>query len=284
MWPDPASTFYMSATFLTTVLLTPEGYRVVTEGIQHGLLRVIVTCGQGHIPKEFSKRLECLLMDLLAPSTVRYHLLEEMRDAIAKVDDAVSSPSFQKSQMFEAWSKFAAVTKARVEVSREFDSDFGSQRACDFPKYRVISEKMNFKRCRGCLTLFYCSKACQALDWRQGGHKRTCAMYRARHINVHRYYTPRERAFLRTLLASGLTSTAIFLLAQSCAPAPSESRSSTTRAGTSRSKPFRSRRRMRRCRSTRRTGRTRSRAQGTAGGGWRCTLCCCGTGRTRRRG
>ncbi|KAJ7629247.1 hypothetical protein DFH06DRAFT_1226206 [Mycena polygramma] len=200
--PDPASTFYMSVTFLTMVLLTPEGYRVVTEAIQHGLLRAIVTCGHGRIPKEISKHLEYLLTDILAPATVRYYLLEEIRDAIAQLDDTVSSPSFQKSEIFKAWSTFAAVTTARVEVAREFDSDFVSQRACDYPKCRVISEKINFKRCSGCFTLFYCSKACQSLDWRQGGHLGTCAMYRARHINVHRHYTPRERAFLRALLAS----------------------------------------------------------------------------------
>ncbi|KAF7357102.1 MYND-type domain-containing protein [Mycena sanguinolenta] len=37
-----------------------------------------------------------------------------------------------------------------------------------------IRPKQELKRCSGCLSAYYCSRKCQANDWRRGGHRQTC--------------------------------------------------------------------------------------------------------------
>lgn len=37
-----------------------------------------------------------------------------------------------------------------------------------------VCHKETSKMCHACQTVFYCSKVCQKVDWKQGGHKKSC--------------------------------------------------------------------------------------------------------------
>ncbi|KAJ6566762.1 hypothetical protein B0H19DRAFT_1352462 [Mycena capillaripes] len=167
----------------------------VVEGRIHGLYPVLASMG---LIKTLTVAIASISYTELPDSTYTLDMaLTFLAGALSQVEELVASPSFQRSPLFERWAIFANVTTERLEVMREFDSvDFVSQRACDYPKCRIISEKINFKRCAGCESLLYCSKECQTLDWRQVPPVNV--VHEA--ADVHDHSTPRERAFMRKLL------------------------------------------------------------------------------------
>ncbi|KAJ7136762.1 hypothetical protein C8R44DRAFT_728724 [Mycena epipterygia] len=69
-----------------------------------------------------------------------------------------------------------------------------------------FSKKKDFKRCAACEYQHYCSRECQAKDWR-AGHRSECKMTRpptgwhADHLDGPAYCTARDRSFLRTIIA-----------------------------------------------------------------------------------
>jgi hypothetical protein len=76
--------------------------------------------------------------------------------------------------------------------------------------------KTEFRRCSGCKVFRYCSKVCQGVDWREGGHRSTCGVHReqykgwfsfrvlgtefTRTADLEERVMSRERTFLRFLI------------------------------------------------------------------------------------
>jgi len=76
---------------------------------------------------------------------------------------------------------------APTEKRRDRQTKFEFMRATDLPYLlaaidsrvrsvcKVCGCERNVKECMDCCKVAYCSKACQRIDWRQGGHKKECA-------------------------------------------------------------------------------------------------------------
>ncbi|KAJ6616134.1 hypothetical protein B0H10DRAFT_1411550 [Mycena sp. CBHHK59/15] len=58
---------------------------------------------------------------------------------------------------------------------------------------------MEFRRCSGCLSLYYCSKKCQILDWQEGRHRSLCRIIQNRRQRECLSRT-RDKSFMRALL------------------------------------------------------------------------------------
>ncbi|KAJ7148324.1 hypothetical protein C8R46DRAFT_1044869 [Mycena filopes] len=195
------STLNMALTLLVEVLLTTQyGYRQVGSAVEHGLLRLFLVCGQPRFPASIHELLRFMLVEILIPSTTNYYVLNSIAAAgLAGIREFTSTT--HSLALRDEMSMFYKVASERLQCKIRFDSeDFVSRRACDYPKCGVIREKVKLKRCSGCQTFFFCSKACQRLDWRRGGHRTTCSLYRSICIATNASSTARQQAFLRALL------------------------------------------------------------------------------------
>ncbi|KAJ7884512.1 hypothetical protein B0H13DRAFT_2343628 [Mycena leptocephala] len=73
-------------------------------------------------------------------------------------------------------------------------------RACDNVRCGRICEKALLKRCTACLSFYYCSRECQRIDWREGGHREACSPSYSFRLGAGDF-SVRERLFMRAVLA-----------------------------------------------------------------------------------
>ncbi|KAJ7648207.1 hypothetical protein DFH06DRAFT_1135655 [Mycena polygramma] len=91
----------------------------------------------------------------------------------------------------------AEESESRIQVS---DADRSVLRACDNMKCGVLKPKNELKCCSTCLSVLYCSRECQVMDWRDA-HRDECHSWlfsRSRRSTL----PSRERAFVHALLAA----------------------------------------------------------------------------------
>ncbi|KAJ7669911.1 hypothetical protein DFH06DRAFT_1320946 [Mycena polygramma] len=185
---------------LCNMLLTTCGYRKLRDAIQSGLLPAVLRCAQRNISLDINRRLLCLLSDILPAATVNCNVLADMGTAYMALEDAIYEDGFHP-KVWTAWTAFSELLMERMDVLRDFDTRAAvSLKACDNMQCRIIREKTQLMRCTGCRDLLYCSRECQRLDWREGGHRDQCVVHRRQRIEIELVATPRERAFMRALL------------------------------------------------------------------------------------
>ncbi|KAJ7189203.1 hypothetical protein C8R46DRAFT_1056805, partial [Mycena filopes] len=77
----------------------------------------------------------------------------------------------------------------------------------------LIAPKSRFRRCGGCQIRWFCSRECQALDWKQDGHRDACASLSIATWPDHA--RSRDRGFMRVIVHRAyLTSRTAILLHQ----------------------------------------------------------------------
>ncbi|KAJ6476656.1 hypothetical protein C8R47DRAFT_1323494 [Mycena vitilis] len=185
---------------LCNMLLTASGYRKLRDAIQSGLLPTVLLCAQRNISLEINRRLLCLLLDIFPAATVNCNVLADMGTAYMALEGTISEHGFHP-KAWAAWTAFSDLLMERIEVLRDFDTRADvSLKACDNMECHIILEKTQLMRCTGCRDLLYCSRECQRLDWREGGHRDQCVVHRRQRIEIELAATPRERAFMRALL------------------------------------------------------------------------------------
>ncbi|KAJ7669867.1 hypothetical protein DFH06DRAFT_1468633 [Mycena polygramma] len=142
----------------------------------------------------------CLLLDILPAATVNCNVLADMGTAYMALEGTISEDGFHP-KVWAAWTAFSELLVERMDVLRDFDTRADvSLKACDNMECHIIQEKTQLMRCTGCRDLLYCSRECQRLDWREGGHRDQCVVHRRQRIEIELAATPRERAFMRALL------------------------------------------------------------------------------------
>ncbi|KAG6820054.1 hypothetical protein H0H93_005986 [Arthromyces matolae] len=104
------------------------------------------------------------------------------RSYTKEVERAMSDPLIpllessipRTSPFWEAWSRFKIRVQDRIIIKQSFDSSGKYHVQCSAPGCSKQETNVYFKLCSACQTTAYCSKACQANDWRAGIHKQRC--------------------------------------------------------------------------------------------------------------
>ncbi|KAJ7624253.1 hypothetical protein DFH06DRAFT_1445914 [Mycena polygramma] len=112
-------------------------------------------------------------------------------------------PAFKKSRIYDRWTQFSDLAEERISVLDAYDDrETRSMKACDNLACGEIRLKSAFQKCSGCLSLYYCSEPCQAMDWVKGGHRRACKTYGPLSLpsGDDLELTVRDRSFLRALV------------------------------------------------------------------------------------
>ncbi|KAJ6502811.1 hypothetical protein C8R47DRAFT_216506 [Mycena vitilis] len=192
----------LSFAVLVRLLVGSVAYRSVAEAFEGGLIPAILSSGMVNDPG-VDRLLERLLRSILPGYTVYYSILSRMDEYMSVSPEFASR--MKKAELSEtftsSWTIFASQVKSCRAVLESYDSGaYVSARACDNLACGIILAKGQFKRCSGCETLYYCSRQCQILDWRAGGHRQACEQYLNFAVGWPDILNTRDRSFMRALL------------------------------------------------------------------------------------
>ncbi|KAJ7176217.1 hypothetical protein C8R43DRAFT_555901 [Mycena crocata] len=181
---------------------TMPGAAFLPNALTHGLLRALVSFATHDIADGIHFHLNRLLTRTIPAATVNYYLLNDLSiGVIDDVEDIVDTDGFRNSRLFPAWESFLALARERLEVFESVDlREYSTFKACDNMQCGMIEEKSAFSYCSRCQSVFYCSKQCQAADWR-AGHRQSCKGERFRCLDQEECYLDhREKKYFRALL------------------------------------------------------------------------------------
>ncbi|KAJ7461206.1 hypothetical protein FB451DRAFT_1498452 [Mycena latifolia] len=174
----------------------------MAEALQSGLLRAIVLVASSQTPDaELDGQLDCFLTKALPPYMVYRSILVHMRACLLEVEDLVKSEAFLASKSFAAWQRFHTVVCERLDLLEIFDSTPGAlYKGCDNMACGQLREKSELQRCSICLDVYYCSRQCQAIDWR-AGHRLNCPLFSGvRNLPEEQQCSKQDRAYMRALI------------------------------------------------------------------------------------
>ncbi|KAK7063735.1 hypothetical protein R3P38DRAFT_2593496 [Favolaschia claudopus] len=182
---------------LIMLIRHPRGDRCLRRAVQHGLCNIIQACGRRTSTWRNLDDILCVLLaDILAPATVHYHVLFDLRTHWGHPEH--DTPLYAE-KLVAASKAFADTFHQRTEALDQFNT---KQRTCDNVECMTRLHKNDFKRCSGCCAYLYCSPTCQAIDWR-AGHREAWGYYHTHRKSECASVTPqREYEFLRFLANS----------------------------------------------------------------------------------
>ncbi|KAJ7128491.1 hypothetical protein C8R44DRAFT_873206 [Mycena epipterygia] len=170
----------------------------LAEALENGLLHAMLTCGNRPPSSRVHAHLKSLLEAVLPMSLMSYPVVFEIEDAMVDIKEVVGTSMLAKTTM---WQNFIDLAVDRAAVLRPLQSPgFIWPAACANMECGVMRSKKTLKRCSGCKSVYYCSRRCQILDWRGGGHRSICSPHLILSLNEHQDVSRRERIFLRAVL------------------------------------------------------------------------------------
>ncbi|KAJ7895270.1 hypothetical protein B0H14DRAFT_2681812 [Mycena olivaceomarginata] len=179
----------------------------MVEAINAGLLRILII-GAASLHSDESARTDIkeLLESFLPGFTIYQSVLESIRDALPEADALASSAEFTTSSVAKHWASFRSLVRQRIAVLESyFAADFTLLQGCDGPECGKVLPRADTRRCSGCRSVHYCSRACQTAGWREdediprsGWHRIMCTQLRL--CIPTDPFTRRDRLFLQALV------------------------------------------------------------------------------------
>ncbi|KAJ6462229.1 hypothetical protein C8R45DRAFT_1220653, partial [Mycena sanguinolenta] len=195
---------YKCFDLLAALFVTSEGYAEIPAAVDEGLLRALIMCAQSSLADDLQDQFKLYFVGLLPSSLVHHRFLSQLTVALHEITDLVNTPAFKRCTTYGLWKEFLSVANERLEVLAAFDSNRASRntKACDNLQCSKIDVKNSFRRCSGCLSVYYCSQSCQTTDWRHGGHRNACNSYGKLFLSPKNDAdsSSRQRSFLRALV------------------------------------------------------------------------------------
>ncbi|KAF7364695.1 hypothetical protein MVEN_00339100 [Mycena venus] len=163
--------------YLSNCLQSTEGFTWVTQSLAADLLLALADSSP-HFARldEEDYEMVCSLLKETLPTYLVY------RSVIQAVDDGMQrlGPEQRKritSSVFkDVWLDFQKLAEERLFVVVHAAAVKGKAATCDNVECHKVDAKNTFRKCGGCSSTLYCSKECQTIAWKQGGHKTMCKM------------------------------------------------------------------------------------------------------------
>ncbi|KAJ7496511.1 hypothetical protein FB451DRAFT_1207954 [Mycena latifolia] len=181
-------------TILVRLLDVTRRHQYIVDALKAGLLHAIVLC------RSFIIGVKFFLTVLLPRSTVYYSVLRQLDAELDTVQQLTETARFRASETLESWAKFMDFAATRLEIMKRYDNgDWLSGRNCDNLNCGKLMRTPDQQRCSRCGTFYYCSKECQTVDWKEGGHRKVCARLHSLLLNDPETVSTRDRSFLWAL-------------------------------------------------------------------------------------
>ncbi|KAF7372890.1 MYND-type domain-containing protein [Mycena sanguinolenta] len=180
---------------LATVLQTRDGYSQILAAIDEGLLRALILAAQSDFADDLDHE---YFVRLLRRFLFHHRYLSALGRALEGIINLLNTAAFRQCKTYKLWNQFFSVARERLEVLTAVDSSKCVRNvACDNLQCCEIGVKTEFRRCSDCQSMYYCSKTCQIMNWRHGGHRETCNSYGKLLLSAKNSFgsTARQRSF-----------------------------------------------------------------------------------------
>ncbi|TFK68986.1 hypothetical protein BDN72DRAFT_643162 [Pluteus cervinus] len=178
--PDEKKAFLQLMTmgfwFLMNFLDTTSGVPWVLQAINSGLLTAFVECSPFYFDlKHDDYRIASATIVTTIPRYLAYLCVVQATDAaFLKLK---RTPRFSSLRMSRAWKDFdslSLLTAQRFGVISQVKFMKQNATICSNPKCQKLDVRNNFRKCAKCGKVLYCSKECQAIHWKELGHRQHC--------------------------------------------------------------------------------------------------------------
>nr|GAT49457.1 predicted protein [Mycena chlorophos] len=167
------------------------------------LLHGLLMAGSNPVLTDRIHLLQPFLRELIPQSLVFHSVIAALENYFKRDPNltAQSGNQMLDQTLRDDWRSMLRLAHERIGVLRKYvqDGTLTKWRACDNPKCWKICGKTEIKRCGGCFSRYYCSRACQKADYRPW-HRTACPRFRKEHLFVSKAFTDVDRRFFRALL------------------------------------------------------------------------------------
>ncbi|TFK65802.1 hypothetical protein BDN72DRAFT_845110 [Pluteus cervinus] len=176
---------------LKSILDTIPGPPWVLQAIDAGLLTAFVECSPVYYDLEHSDFVvvSSTITHTIPRYLAYYGIVQAMDSALSKLEKTERFLSLRKTRAWKAFNALALLTARRLAVSVHWFKFLKKNAStCDNPKCEKVDSRKNFRKCGKCGSVLYCSKECQAIHWKEFGHKRKCKQPAKIKLDFHERY------------------------------------------------------------------------------------------------
>ncbi|KAJ7688177.1 hypothetical protein B0H17DRAFT_1069093 [Mycena rosella] len=196
--PHAETALHDCFTFLGLTCIAPRRQLWIAEALKYGLLRGMLRCSRRDASSAVHKYSGMLLMGTIPSTFVYYCVVTRLQDALRDITDLVRTSPLRIQPY---WADFVGVAEERIRILKSLESSgWASYKACTYLKCGKIRNRRHCARCSSCRSTYYCSGNCQALDWREGGHRSLCAPELHYSLNEFQDFSWHDRTFMRAIL------------------------------------------------------------------------------------
>ncbi|KAJ6453812.1 hypothetical protein C8R45DRAFT_1083007 [Mycena sanguinolenta] len=124
-------------------------------------------------------------------------VLVSLRTFFAQAPNHDPATIFGDAHLLAHWNRLVSVVVHRCQLAEQYSAGvLNVPRVCDDLECAKLRSRQDFKCCSGCMSAYYCSSACQANDWRHGGHRQICPVFALRRKQFFRIPSG-DQSFLR---------------------------------------------------------------------------------------
>ncbi|KAJ7092982.1 hypothetical protein B0H15DRAFT_833178 [Mycena belliarum] len=156
----------------------PPGRVWMSEALQAGMLGAILLLASTHPGDSMLTGQVVYFITSALPGYLVYRsILIHLRTCLMDVEELVNTEAFAACPAFASWQQFRDAARDRLNFLEVFDSTPPVlYKACDNVVCGEIRLKSELQRCSTCLDVYYCSRECQAMDWR-AAHRTDCQTF-----------------------------------------------------------------------------------------------------------
>ncbi|KAJ6585582.1 hypothetical protein B0H19DRAFT_1368857 [Mycena capillaripes] len=163
--------------FLTNCLHSTEGFTWVIQSVGADFLLAWADASPhfAQLDEEDYGMVTSLLMQTLPMYLVYRSVIQAVEQGMRRLGPQ-QLERINSSIAKNVWMDFRKLAEERSMVVVHAAAVKGKAATCDNVKCHKIDAKNTFRKCGGCSTTLYCSKECQTIAWKEGGHKAMCKM------------------------------------------------------------------------------------------------------------